>query len=64
MIYCVEDEPAIRNMMLYTLMAAGYDADGVDSMKALRDRIGKCRPRLIILDLSLSQEEVEMLSPP
>lgn len=58
MIYCVEDEPAIRNMMLYTLMAAGYDADGVDSMKALRDRIGKCRPRLIILDLSLSQEEV------
>ncbi len=57
MIYCVEDEPAIRNMMLYTLMAAGYEADGVDSMKTLLDRIGKCVPRLIILDLSLPQEE-------
>lgn len=59
MIYCVEDEPAIRNMMLYTLMAAGYEADGVDSVKTLLGRIEKCRPRLIILDLSLPQKEVQ-----
>lgn len=59
MIYCVEDEPAIRNMMLYTLMAAGYEADGVDSMKTLQGRIEKCRPRLIILDLNLPKEEVQ-----
>ncbi len=59
MIYCVEDEPAIRNMMLYTLMAAGYEAEGVDSIKSLLDSVEERKPRLIILDLRLPWEKVE-----
>ena len=28
MIYCVEDDNGIRNLMLYTLNASGFDAKG------------------------------------
>ena len=28
MIYCVEDESAIRDLMVYTLQVSGFDAQG------------------------------------
>jgi two-component system alkaline phosphatase synthesis response regulator PhoP len=30
MIYCVEDESSIRDLMLYTLKASGFDARGFE----------------------------------
>ena len=34
MIYCVEDDKAIRNLMIYTLNAAGFEAAGFSDGEA------------------------------
>lgn len=57
MIYCVEDEAAIRNMMVYTLSASGYEAEGVDSGKKLWEKLKERKPKLIMLDLNLPEED-------
>ncbi len=57
MIYCVEDEAAIRNMMVYTLMASGYEAEGVECGKALWEKLRSLKPQLIMLDLNLPEED-------
>ncbi len=57
MIICVEDEAAIRNMMVYTLMASGYEAEGVDCGKAMWEKMADRKPKLIMLDLNLPGED-------
>ena len=57
MIYCVEDEAAIRNMMVYTLIASGFEAEGIDCGKTLWERLKIRKPKLIMLDLNLPQED-------
>ena len=57
MIYCVEDEIDIRNMMIYTFEASGFQAkgfnDGKELEKALEDEI----PELILLDIMLPGDD-------
>ncbi len=57
MIYCVEDDASIRDLMLYTLSVAGFQAvgfaDGTALWNALSDRI----PELILLDIMLPGED-------
>ncbi len=57
MVYCVEDEAAIRNMMVYTLMASGYEAEGMDCGRALWEKLNSRKPQLIMLDLNLPEED-------
>ncbi len=57
MIYCVEDEAAIRNMMVYTLIASGYEAEGIDSGPTLWKKLAEKKPKLIMLDLNLPEED-------
>ena len=53
MIYCVEDERNIRELLIYTLETTGFKARGVGNgnelMKALKEEI----PELILLDIML-----------
>ena len=49
MILCVEDDIGIRDLMIYTLNAAGFEAKGLDSGSELFDAIKEEDPRLIIL---------------
>lgn len=54
MIYCVEDDASIRELMIYTLNVSGFDAvgfaDGNDFLEAMeREK----RPELVILDIML-----------
>ena len=57
MIYCVEDESAIRDLMVYTLKVSGFEAqgfeDGVDYWSAMKGQ----KPELIILDVMLPGED-------
>lgn len=53
MIYCVEDDASIRELMLYTLRSAGYEVEGYDHGEALFDAISVRMPRLILLDIML-----------
>lgn len=57
MIYCVEDESGIRNMMVYTLEAAGLEAKGLEDGAALYAALKEETPSLIILDIMLPDED-------
>lgn len=58
MIYCVEDERNIRELITYTLESTGFEAcgfcDGNDFFEAL---ISKELPELVLLDLMLPGED-------
>jgi len=56
-IYCVEDESGIRNMMVYTLEAAGLKAKGLEDGAALYAALKEQIPSLIILDIMLPDED-------
>lgn len=57
MIYCVEDDGGIRNMMIYTLNASGFEAKGFESGVPFFDVLEKILPELIILDIMLPGED-------
>ncbi len=57
MIFCVEDDNGIRDLMIYTLHSAGFEAkgfvNGVDLFHALQTQM----PQLIMLDIMLPGED-------
>ena len=57
MIFCVEDEAPVRNMIVYTLKAAGFEAEGIDSGSLLWEKLQQRKPQLIMLDLNLPDED-------
>ena len=57
MIYCLEDENAIRDLMVYTLKASGFDAVGFDSGKGFWSALKEQLPELILLDIMLPGED-------
>lgn len=57
MIYLVEDDTGIRELMCYTLTASGFAAQGFDRGEKLWQAIEKERPQLIILDIMLPGED-------
>ena len=57
MIYCVEDESSIRDLMLYTLKASGFDARGFESASDFWPAMKEQEPALIILDVMLPDED-------
>ncbi len=57
MIFCVEDDSGIRNMMVYTLNASGFEAEGLCDSTQLWDALAKMRPELIMLDIMLPGED-------
>ena len=63
MIYCVEDERNIRELIVYTLESSGFTARGLESGKELNAAIAEQLPDLILLDIMLSGEDgLEILS--
>ena len=62
MIYCVEDDASIRELMLYTLRASGFQAEGFCDGAALFEALEKHKPRLITLDIMLpGMDGIEIL---
>lgn len=57
MIFCVEDDDAIRGLMLYALNAAGYETRGFSDGEGLFRELQTQRPRLILLDIMLPGED-------
>ena len=56
MIYCVEDEKNIRELIVYTLEATGFSAVGMEDGKARFKSLKKELPELILLDIMLPGE--------
>ncbi|MCQ2401331.1 MAG: ATP-binding protein [Lachnospiraceae bacterium] len=57
MIYCVEDEDSIRELMLYTLNMAGFEAVGFSESRTFWDAMESGHPDLIMLDIMLPGED-------
>ncbi len=52
-VFCVEDDANIRELLLYTLTATGFEAKGFDSADTFFDALKKEIPDLILLDIML-----------
>lgn len=62
MILCVEDDTSIRDLMIYALNSAGFEAKGLGSGGELFEEARRGRPRLIMLDIMLPGEDgIEIL---
>ena len=62
MIYCVEDDDSIRELMLYALRASGFEAEGFWDSVGLFDALSHAQPQLIMLDIMLpGMDGIEIL---
>ena len=57
MIFCVEDDSAIRDLMIYTLNATGFEAAGFGDSDAFWEAVKQQEPELILLDIMLPGED-------
>ncbi len=57
MIFCVEDDSGIRELMIYTLNSAGFEAKGFVNGELFFETLKKETPQLIMLDIMLPGED-------
>lgn len=57
MIFCVEDDKSIRDLVIYTLTAVGYEAEGFATGEEMFKALEKMSPQLIMLDIMLPDED-------
>ena len=57
MIFCVEDDQGIRDLMLYALHSAGFTAQGFANGSGLWEALKTESPQLILLDIMLPGED-------
>lgn len=57
MIYCVEDDDSSRELMVYTLRAAGFEAEGFASAASFWAAMRNEKPELVLLDIMLPDED-------
>ena len=57
MIFCIEDDNSIRDLMIYTLTASGFQAKGFSNASSLFQILQTETPQLILLDLMLPDED-------
>ena len=57
MIYCVEDDAGIRELVVYTLQNTGMEARGLEDGSALSAALREKKPQLILLDIMLPGED-------
>ena len=57
MIYCVEDDDNIRDLVVYALKTGGFEAQGFADGDALWEGLSQRKPSLIVLDIMLPGED-------
>ena len=57
LIYCVEDDRNIRELVVYTLTTTGFEAQGFEDGGQLFAALGEAVPALILLDIMLPGED-------
>ncbi len=57
MVFCVEDDDGIRELMIYTLNSAGFEAKGFVNGELFFETLKKETPQLIMLDIMLPGED-------
>ena len=57
MIYCVEDDTSIRELVVYTFQASGFEAQGFADGAAFDTAFAQRLPELVLLDIMLPGED-------
>ena len=57
MIFCVEDDNNIRDLLVYTLETTGFHARGLEDSQELWKALAEEEPELILLDIMLPGED-------
>lgn len=57
MVFCVEDDNGIRDLMIYTLCASGFEARGFAEPEEFWQAMQSEKPQLILLDIMLPGED-------
>lgn len=57
MIYLIEDDPSIRDLVVYTLNTTGLDAKGFERPSEFWKEMKKEVPSLVLLDIMLPEED-------
>lgn len=57
MIFCIEDDSGIRDLMIYALNSAGFEAKGFTCSDSFFNAIQTEKPQLIMLDIMLPGED-------
>ncbi len=57
LIYCVEDDDNIRELVIYTLQSANYQAEGFENADKFYKGLNRKKPDLILLDIMLPDED-------
>ena len=57
LIYCVEDESNIRELLVYTLQATGFEAQGFSGGRELWEALQERCPDMILLDIMMPGED-------
>ena len=57
MIFCVEDDSGIRDLMIYTLNSAGFEAKGFPDGESFYEALSEHDPELVLLDIMLPGED-------
>ena len=57
MIYCLEDDSSIREMIVYTLQSYGMEAKGYERPSAFWKAMESAAPDLLLLDIMLPEED-------
>ena len=53
MIWCVEDDPSIRDIEVYALSSTGFEARGFEDGDSFWDALQSGKPELVVLDVML-----------
>lgn len=57
MIFCVEDDENIRDLIVYTLENTGFKAQGFEDGKCFKAALGHQKPDLVLMDVMLPGED-------
>lgn len=57
MIFCVEDDGAIRDLVIYALNATGFEAEGFEDGRSFWEAMRRQKPELVLLDIMLPGED-------
>ena len=57
MIYCIEDDENIRELIVYTLSSTGFECCGLSNANEFYTQLHKTLPALILLDIMLPEKD-------